>query len=57
MAGPAVCLILTPNSLAMTNAIVVLPSPGGPKSNTWSKTSSRIFAALIKISNCSLTLS
>ncbi len=30
MAGPVVVLILTPNSLAMIVAKVVLPKPGGP---------------------------
>ena len=31
--GPDVCLILTPISLAITCASVVLPRPGGPKTS------------------------
>ncbi|EAO73694.1 conserved hypothetical protein [Streptococcus agalactiae CJB111] len=34
IAGPDVCLRLTPNSLAITNAMVVFPKPGGPNNNT-----------------------
>ena len=49
MAGPDVTRKLTPNSLATIPAKVVLPSPGGPYNNTWSKVSPRNFAASIKI--------
>jgi hypothetical protein len=35
---------------------VVLPSPGGPNSSTWSSASSRLRAAPMKISSCSRTL-
>ena len=34
IAGPDVCFKLTPNSLAITWASVVLPNPGGPKIKT-----------------------
>src|SRR5437762_3222825 len=41
IAGPELTLIATPSSLAMMCASVVLPSPGGPHSRTWSAGSSR----------------
>ena len=54
--GPLVWRKLTPSSCAMMWLSVVLPRPGGPNSSTWSSASSRILAALIKISSCSRTL-
>jgi len=48
MVGPEVILMFTPISLAITDAIVVLPSPGGPARRTWSSGSPRIFAACMK---------
>ena len=57
IAGPDVCFKFTPISLAITNAIVVLPKPGGPNKRVWSRASSRSLAASIKIFNWSLTLS
>src|SRR5262250_3049816 len=39
--GPAVVTMLAPSSLAMMAASVVLPSPGGPESSTWSSGSPR----------------
>src|SRR5688500_101279 len=50
--GPDVCRRLTPISRAMMCASVVLPSPGGPKSSTWSSASLRLRAASMKISSC-----
>src|SRR5882724_2995216 len=47
--GPEVCLRLTPISLAMMWASVVLPSPGGPNNSTWSRASPRFLAASMKI--------
>src|ERR1700744_5426476 len=38
----------------MIEASVVLPSPGGPKSRTWSSASPRFFAASRAIASCSL---
>ncbi len=54
--GPEVWRRLTPSSAAMMWASVVLPSPGGPNSSTWSSASLRFFAAAMKISNCSRAL-
>jgi hypothetical protein len=47
--GPEVWRRLTPISAAMMCASVVLPSPGGPKSSTWSSVSLRRLAASMKI--------
>ena len=46
--GPDVTRNCAPISLAMMFARVVLPSPGGPCSNTWSSESPRMSAALMK---------
>src|SRR2546428_291148 len=45
MIGPAVALIGAFISAAMTWASDVLPTPGGPKSSTWSRASPRLTAA------------
>ncbi len=45
--------MFTPISAATMWASVVLPSPGGPNSSTWSSASLRLRAAWMKISNCS----
>src|SRR5688500_498101 len=55
--GPEVWRRLTPSSLAMMCASVVLPSPGGPNSSTWSSASLLPLAAAMKISSCARTLS
>ncbi len=47
IAGPLVVRIFTPISLAMTIAIVVFPSPGGPYNKTWSNASSLLLAAVM----------
>ena len=47
--GPEVTLSWECISLAMMFASVVLPSPGGPCSNTWSSESPRIRAAWMKM--------
>lgn len=47
IAGPDTVLILTPSSLAIISANVVLPRPGGPYNKTWSNDSSLLRAALI----------
>ena len=52
---PARRLSLTPSSLAMTCASVVLPSPGGPESRMWSSGSSRPRAASMSTPRFSLT--
>ena len=57
IAGPDVMLMPTPISFAIIRASVVLPSPGGPYSSTWSRLSPLSFAALIKTDIFSLTLS
>src|SRR5881392_510969 len=49
--GPEVWRRLTPISRAMMCASVVLPSPGGPNSSTWSSASPRARAAWMKISS------
>src|SRR5512143_780779 len=54
--GPEVWRRLTPISRAMMCASVVLPSPGGPNSSTWSSASLRLRAAWMKISSCSRAL-
>ena len=41
-AGPDVVCMLTPISVAMMSASVVLPRPGGPASSTWSRVSPRL---------------
>ena len=46
--GLFVVLILTPSSLAIIKASVVLPKPGGPYKSTWSSTSPLILLASIK---------
>ena len=56
-AGPATVRMPTPSSSRMINASVVLPSPGGPTSRTWSSASPRAFAASSAIASCSLTRS
>src|SRR6266436_19243 len=53
--GPALVLIGTFNSLAIICARVVLPSPGGPYSSTWSSASPRLLAASMAIWIFSLT--
>ena len=53
-AGPATVRIPTPSSSRTIVASVVLPSPGGPTSSTWSSASPRAFAASSAISSCSL---
>src|SRR5688572_29772921 len=50
--GPEVWRRFTPISRAMMCASVVLPSPGGPNSSTWSSASPRARAAWMKISSC-----
>src|SRR4051812_15595293 len=50
--GPEVWRRFTPISRAMICASVVLPSPGGPKSKTWSSDSLRLRAASMKICSC-----
>ena len=47
--GPEVWRRLTPSSCAMMCESVVLPSPGGPNSSTWSSDSFRLRAASMKI--------
>src|SRR5215475_177385 len=47
--GPEVWRRLTPSSCAMMCESVVLPSPGGPNSSTWSSDSLRFTAASMKI--------
>src|SRR5512140_1871473 len=54
--GPDVWRRFTPSSWAMMCDSVVLPSPGGPNSNTWSSASPRLRAAPMKISSCSRIL-
>src|SRR5882762_5615083 len=49
--GPEVWRRFTPISRAMMCASVVLPSPGGPNSSTWSSASPRARAAWMKISS------
>src|SRR5262245_53017142 len=49
--GPEVWRRLTPISLAMMCASVVLPRPGGPNSSTWSSASFLPLAAWMKISS------
>ncbi len=56
-AGPATVRMPTPSSSRTICASVVLPSPGGPTSSTWSSASPRAFAAASAIASCSLTLS
>ena len=53
-AGPATVRIPTPSSSRMIWASVVLPSPGGPASRTWSSASPRPLAASSAIPSCSL---
>src|SRR5512134_1037312 len=55
--GPEVWRRFTPSSRAMMCASVVLPSPGGPNSSTWSSASPRPRAAAMKISSCERTFS
>ena len=57
MAGPEVMRTLTPISLAMMPDRVVLPSPGGPWSRTWSSGSFRILAAWMNTSRLPLAFS
>ena len=47
--GPEVWRRFTPSSCAMMCDSVVLPSPGGPNSSTWSSASLRLRAASMKI--------
>src|SRR5206468_4186482 len=54
--GPEVWRRFTPSSWAMMCDSVVLPSPGGPNSSTWSSASPRLRAAPMKISSCSRVL-
>ena len=53
-AGPATERMPTPSSSRMMCARLVLPSPGGPTSRTWSSASPRPFAASSAIASCSL---
>ena len=53
-AGPATVRMPTPSSSRTMNARLVLPSPGGPTSRTWSSASPRVFAASSAIASCSL---
>src|SRR5690242_11352761 len=53
-AGPATQRIPTPSSSRTMCARLVLPSPGGPTSNTWSSASSRALAAVSAIASWSL---
>ena len=53
-AGPAVWTNGTPSSSATIRARLVLPSPGGPASSTWSSASPRAAAAAIETPSCSL---
>ena len=53
--GPLAVFILLPSSLAIINARVVFPNPGGPYKSTWSKLSPLNLAALINTSIFSLT--
>src|SRR4051794_40604477 len=55
MAGPLVTRSGADSSLAMIIASVVLPSPGGPDSSTWSGARCRPRAACSTSSSCSLT--
>ena len=55
--GPEVILMPTPSSLAMICDRVVLPSPGGPYSRTWSRASLRLRAASTNILRLVNTLS
>ena len=55
--GPEVILIPTPNSFAKIFANVVLPKPGGPWNNVWSKASFRKLAAWTKTIRFSNTCS
>src|SRR5262245_1808402 len=57
MAGPLVIRIGAPSSTAMIIARVVLPSPGGPDSSTWSGGRPRLSAACRISASCSLTRS
>ena len=57
IAGPEVMRIFTPISWAMMPASVVLPSPGGPCSSTWSRDSVRRRAASMKIDRFCLAFS
>src|SRR5262245_30214993 len=50
--GPEVWRRFTPISRATMCASVVLPSPGGPNSSTWSRASLRFLAASTKIESC-----
>src|SRR3990172_1480976 len=50
--GPEVWRRFTPISRAMIGAGVVLPSPGGPNSSTWSSASFLARAASTKIESC-----
>ena len=56
-AGPATARMPTPSSSRTMCASVVLPSPGGPTSSTWSSASPRAFAASSAIAICSFTRS
>src|SRR3989304_3784936 len=55
MTGPAVALIGTASSAAITWARLVLPTPGGPKSSTWSRASPRLRAASIATRRLGMT--
>ena len=56
-AGPAVCTNGTSSSSATMRARLVLPSPGGPASSTWSSASPRAAAAAIETPSCSFNAS
>ena len=53
--GPDVILISTSNSLARICARVVLPNPGGPCNNVWSKASFLLLEAATKTSKFLIT--
>ncbi len=55
--GPLVTLISTPSSEAIICASVVLPSPGGPYSKTWSSASPRALLAATYTLRLAFTLS
>ena len=57
IAGPDVCRKFTPSSFAIIAAKVVLPSPGGPYSKTWSRASRRLTAAFTNTDKFSFALS
>ncbi len=57
IAGPEVMRMLASISAAMISESDVLPSPGGPKSSTWSSASPRFLAASNRMLRLPLTVS